>query len=81
MKKDFFRYLRSVEDRLASDYQNCQAPVQVKSRSSIIIKWLFSLYIIHVCKGSLFYIWGGVRTGLRYTFFQKHGLKWLNIAF
>ena len=24
---------------------------------------------------------GGVRTGLRYTFFFKHGLKWLNIAF
>ena len=40
-----------------------------------------------IVKGSLqkkckiFYIGGGVKIGLRYTFFlQKHGLKWLNIA-
>ena len=35
-------------------------------------------------KSVTFFTFGwGVRTGLRYTFFflQKHGLKWLNIAF
>ena len=32
-------------------------------------------------KSVTFFTWGGVKIGLRYIFFQKRGLKWLNIAF